>query len=83
MTRSTFLLPVIAVLTAGAPMTAAFSAADSPAPDARAHDAVPAHRPPMIVQNSDGTFTVQMTRRSPKQALVIPPQIVVPLFAHR
>jgi hypothetical protein len=83
MKRSIFLLPVIAVLTAGAAWAAAFGAADSPAPKLAAGDAASASRPPMIVQNPDGTFTVQLARRSANQALVIPPQIVVPLIPHR
>lgn len=87
MMRSNFLLPVIAVLTAGAPLTVAFGAADSPAPDAHVRDTTPARRPPLITHNSDGTMTVQLTpspaQPGTKEGLVIPPQIVVPLIPRR
>jgi hypothetical protein len=87
MKRSTFLLPVIAVLTAGTPLAAAFGAADAPAPKLAAGDAASASRPPMIVQNPDGTFTAQKTpspaQPGAKEGMVIPPQIVVPLMPRR
>jgi hypothetical protein len=50
-------------------------------------DAAPTHTPLIIIQNSDGTFTVQ--KEPPKgeaenanaeKGLVIPPQVVVPLI---
>ena len=87
MKRSNFLLPVIAVLTACAPLAAAFGAADSPAPDAAPSDPASARRPPLIIHNSDGTMTVQMTpppaQSGVKEGLIIPPQIVVPLIPRR
>jgi hypothetical protein len=87
MKRSNFFMPVIAVLTAGTPLAEAFGAADSPAPDARARDAAPARRPPLVTHNSDGTMTVQLTpspaQSGAKEGLVIPPQIVVPLIPRR
>jgi hypothetical protein len=87
MKLSIFLLPVIAVLTAGAPLAAAFGAANSPVPDARARDAASARRPPLVIHNSDGTMTVQLTpspaQPGAKEGLVIPPQVVVPLIPRR
>ena len=63
MTRSNFLLPVFAVLTACAFTAAALATGQSPAPKPAAGDAASASRPPMIVQNPNGTMTIQMTRR--------------------
>jgi hypothetical protein len=87
MKRSNLLLPVLAVLTAGAPMVAAFGADESPAPNAVAGGPPSTRRPPMVIQNSDGTMTVQMTpvpsQPGAKQGLVIPAQIVVPLITRR
>ncbi len=80
MTRSNFLLPGFAVLTACASAAAALASDQSPAPKLAAGDAASASRPPMIVRNPNGTMTVQMARRSAKQELVIPPQIVVPFI---
>ena len=49
----------------------------------------PVKQPPMIVQNPDGTFTVQKEPAKPakdtkaKKGLVIPPQVVVPIIPAR
>ncbi len=87
MTRANCILPVIAVLTAGAPLTPAFGAADALPPAANASDAAPARRLPLITHNPDGTMTIRTTaapaRGDAKKGLVIPPQIVVPLTPPR
>lgn len=86
MTRSIFLLPAFAVLTACASAGAALASDQSPASKIAAGDAVAANRPPMIVQNADGTMTIRMapaTAQSGNQGLVIPPQIVVPFTPRR
>jgi hypothetical protein len=45
----------------------------------------PVKAPPMIVDNPDGTFTVQKPAKDTKgkPGLVIPPQVVVPLIPAR
>jgi hypothetical protein len=81
MKRSNFLLPVLAVLTASAPLAAALGAGDSQPPAVVTNDPAPA--PPLVVQNADGTITAQKTpapaQLGAKQGLVIPPQVVVPV----
>ncbi len=82
MKRPNFLLPVLAALAACAPLAPAFGADDS-RPPAAAGGSTPAPRPPIVVQNSDGTITAQTTpapaQPGAKRGLVIPPQIVVPV----
>ncbi len=83
MKRSNSLLPVLAVLAACAPLAAAFGADDSRTPAAVAGGTTSKPRPPMVVQNSDGTITAQTTsapaQPGAKPGLVIPPQVVVPV----
>ena len=86
MTRSIFLLPAFAVLTACASAVAALASDQSPAPKPAASDAAAPNHPPMIVQNADGTMTIRMapaTAQNGKNGLVIPPQIVVPFIPRR
>ncbi|HWB85613.1 MAG TPA: hypothetical protein VG675_15820 [Bryobacteraceae bacterium] len=75
--------PVLAVFIAGGVPLAA-SGADPTAKKA-AKDAASATKPPMVVHNNDGTFTIQKnsgeaTSAKAKKGLVIPPQVVVPIF---
>jgi hypothetical protein len=57
-----------------------------PAPKTVESDAASSNKPPMVIQNPDGTFTVQ--KEPPKgeaenandqKGLVVPPQVVVPI----
>jgi hypothetical protein len=84
------LSPVLAFLSACA-SPAAVMGADNPPPQKPAvTDTAPASsasNPPMVIQNSDGTFTVRKepsTRDTKdvkvKKGLVIPAQVVVPLI---
>jgi hypothetical protein len=86
---SNLLSPVLAVLAACA-YPAAVMGADNPQATKAAGDAASTSKPPMIIRNPDGTFTVQ--KAPPKEAakdpnakkgLVIPPQVVVPLIPAR
>ena len=61
--------------------------ADNPqATKAVAGDAASANRPPMVIPNPDGTFTVQkaspkeQAKDAAKKGLVIPAQVVVPVI---
>jgi hypothetical protein len=53
------------------------------------NDQKPVKPPPMIIDNPDGTFTVQKqppksaNDAKAKQGLVIPPQVVVPMIPAR
>ena len=79
-------VPFLTASVLGAGAVAAM-AADAPPPPKSAEPAVPSSKSastPMIVQNHDGTFTIQ--KAPPKDAqinngLVIPPQVVVPIFS--
>jgi hypothetical protein len=58
-----------------------------PAPQTVESDAASTQKPPMIVKNPDGTFTVQKEPpkgeaqdAKAKNGLVIPPQVVVPIM---
>jgi hypothetical protein len=84
------LSPVLAFLSACA-SPAAVMGADNPPPQKPAvTDTAPASsasKPPMVIQNSDGTFTVRKepsTRDTKdvkvKKGLVIPAQVVVPVI---
>jgi hypothetical protein len=80
-------IAVIAFLTASAALAAVTGAGNSQAPKAAASDAASTNQPLMIVQNPDGTFTIQKgsPKGEPKDAkakngLVIPPQVVVPMI---
>lgn len=82
---------VAALLSAAVPFASAVAvmAADDPPPPKSAGPAAPSSKgasKPMIIQNPDGTFTVQKgppdgTSKDSKvqNGLVIPPQIVVPM----
>ena len=82
---SNLLLPVLAVLAACA-VPAAMGADDQQATKPTG-EAPSQNKPPMIIDNPDGTFTIQ--KAPPKEAakdpktkkgLVIPPQVVVPMI---
>ena len=70
-------------------LTACASSTPSPAPPAPkpvASDADSASQPPLVIHNSDGTFTIQKEPpkgnaedANAKKGLVIPPQVVVPI----
>ena len=86
---SNFLSPVLAVLAACA-SPAAVMGADDPQATKAVGDAASTSRPPMIIQNPDGTFTVQKAPpkegdedTTAKKGLVIPPQVVVPMIPAR
>jgi hypothetical protein len=64
--------------------------ADDPqATKAVVRDDASTSKPPMVIRNPDGTFTVQKappkdaTRGTAKKGLVIPPQVVVPIISAR
>lgn len=87
---SNLLSPVLAVLAACASPAAVMGADDPQATKAVAGDAASTSKPPMVIHNPDGTFTVQ--KAPPKEAvkdpnakkgLVIPPQVVVPIIPAR
>jgi hypothetical protein len=72
------LLLIVAFLTA--------CASYAPAPQTNESDAASGNKPPMIIHNPDGTFTIQKEppkgedeNAKAKQGLVIPPQVVVPI----
>jgi hypothetical protein len=86
---SNLLSPVLAVLAACASATAVMGA-DDPQATKAVGGAASTSRPPMVIPNPDGTFTVQ--KAPPKEAakdpnakkgLVIPPQVVVPIIPAR
>ena len=86
---SNLLSPVLAVLAACA-SPAAVMGADDPQATKSVGEAVSPSTPPMIIDNPDGTFTVQKApskeaSKDPKakKGLVIPPQVVVPLIPAR
>jgi len=81
---SNHLSQVLAVLAACA-SAAAVMGADDPQATKAVGDAASTDKPPMIIQNPDGTFTVQKAPpkegaddTKAKKGLVIPPQVVVP-----
>jgi hypothetical protein len=87
---SNLLSPVLAVLAACACPAALMGADDPQATKAVVTDAASTDKPPMIIHNPDGTFTVQKApsreqAKDPKakKGLVIPPQVVVPLIPSR
>ena len=87
---SNLLLPVLAFQAACAFFPAVVMGADDPqATKAVARDAASTDKPPMIIHNPDGTFTVQkvppkeQAKDAAKKGLVIPPQVVVPIIPAR
>ena len=83
---SNLVSPVLAVLAAWASPAAVMGADDHQASKAVAGDTATTSKPPMIIQNPDGTFTVQKAPpkegaedTKAKKGLVIPPQVVVPI----
>jgi hypothetical protein len=83
--RINCLSPVLAFLAACALPAAAMGADKAPAPKSAVSDMT--SEPPMVIDNSDGTITVQ--KEPPiehtkdgkaKMGLVVPPQIVVPVI---
>jgi hypothetical protein len=85
---SKLLSPVLAVLAACASPAAVMAADDPQAAKAVGGDASTS-KPPMIIQNPDGTFTIQKVppkdgaKGTVQKGLVIPPQVVVPLIPAR
>jgi len=84
---SNLLSAALAVLTACASPAAVMGADDPQATKPAVSDAASTDKPPMIVHNPDGTFTIQ--KQPPKagakdskakKGLVIPPQVVVPII---
>jgi hypothetical protein len=87
---SNLLSPVLAFLAACALSPATVMGADDPQATKAVATGNPAstEKPPMIIENPNGTFTVQKTApketaKDPntKKGLVIPPQVVVPIAA--
>ena len=82
------LSPVLAVL-AGCTSPAAVMGADDPQATKAEGGAASTSRPPMVIPNPDGTFTVQkvppkeQAKDAAKKGLVIPPQVVVPIMPKR
>jgi hypothetical protein len=82
---------VAALLSAAVPFASAVMAADDPPPPKSAGPAAPfskAASKPMVTPNPDGTFTVQKEPPNgkskdakAKKGLVIPPQVVTPIFS--
>ena len=85
---SYFLPPVLAVLAACASHASVMGADDPKATKPVRGDASTS-KPPMIIQNPDGTFTVQKehpndgAKGTAKKGLVIPPLVVVPIIPAR
>jgi len=85
---SNLLSPVLALLAACASPAAVMGADNPPATKPVASDAASTNKPPMVIPNPDGTFTVQKAppkegAKDPKaeNGLVIPPQVVVPIIS--
>jgi hypothetical protein len=88
---SNFLTPVLAVLAVCA-SPAAVMGADDPQATKAVGNAASTSKPPMIIHNRDGTFTIQNappkegaedTKAKANKGLVIPPQVVVPIIPVR
>ena len=84
---SNLLSPVLALLAACASPAAVMGADDSQATKA-VNGSASTDEPLMIIHNPDGTFTIQKVppkeeAKDPKakKGLVIPPQVVVPIFS--
>jgi hypothetical protein len=88
---SNLLSPVLAVLAACAFPAVVMGADDPQATKAVARgNTASTEKPPMIIPNPDGTFTVQKApskeaAKDPKakKGLIIPPQVVVPIYSAR
>jgi hypothetical protein len=83
---SNLLSPVLAILAVCSSPAAVMGADNPPATKAAAGDAASAKKPSIVVQNPDGTLTVQKVppkdgaqNTRAKKGLVIPPQVVVPI----
>jgi len=85
---SKLLPPALAVLAACASSVAVMGA-DDPQATKAVGGAASTSKPPMIIQNPDGTFTVQKAppkevgKGTAQKGLVIPPQVVVPIIPAR
>ena len=84
---SNLLPPVLAVLAACASLAVVRGADNPQATKPVVSDAASTDKPPMVIHNPDGTFTIQ--KKPPKagakdstakKGLVIPPQVVVPII---
>jgi hypothetical protein len=86
---SNLLSPVLALLATCAYAAAVRGADDPQATKVVARNAASTGKPPMIIHNPDGTFTVQkvpskeQAKDAAKKGLVIPPQVVVPIIPAR
>ena len=87
---SNLLSPILALLAACASPAAVMGADNPPATKDVESDAASTNKPPMVIQNPDGTFTVQKAPpkegaedTKAKKGLVIPPQVVVPIIPAR
>jgi hypothetical protein len=85
---SNLLSAVLAVLAACASPAVVMGADDPQA--TKAIDTASPEKPPFIIQNPDGTFTIQKAPpkagaedAKAKKGLVIPPQVVVPMIPTR
>jgi hypothetical protein len=82
---SNLLAPVLAFLAVCASPAAVMDADNPPATKSVVGDAASASKPPMVIQNPDGTITVQKEPPKPakdtkaQKGLVIPPQVIVPI----
>jgi hypothetical protein len=86
---STLLSPVLVVLAVCA-SPAVMGADDHQATKAATRDAASTSKPPMVIHNPDGTFTIRKAApkdgaedAKAKKGLVIPPQVVVPIIPAR
>jgi hypothetical protein len=79
------LSPVLAFLAACASPAVVMGADNPPATKAVLRDAAPTEKRPMVIQNPDGTITVQKEPPKPakdtkaQKGLVIPAQVIVPI----
>jgi hypothetical protein len=84
---SNLLSPVLAVLATCASPAVVMGADDPQA--TKAIDTASPEKPPFIIQNPDGAFTVQKAppkdgaKGTAQKGLVIPPQVVVPIIPAR
>jgi hypothetical protein len=81
---------VLALLAACTFPAAVIGADNSPAPQAIVGDSASTDKPPIVVQNPDGTITVQKEPAKgraedakTKKGLVIRPQVVIPIIPAR
>jgi hypothetical protein len=82
---SNLLSQVLAFLAACSSPAAVMGADNPPATKSVVGDTAATNKPPMVIQNPDGTITVQKEPPKPakdtkaQKGLVIPPQVIVPI----